>query len=940
MAAITPTPSRPTELAYLDHHRVLLCLPCQRAVRPGAGAEDHLRSVHRWTGARLAGALAWIMTLALQDPHTVNLPPDGAPPIPQLAVQAGYRCLDCVYRTVNRKNMYKHGRQARHGRVGRGWAEAALQTFSQGRYTRYWVVEGPSGGRPTGSLDRPAARRDEDGAATTTTTTTAAAAAAAAAADDDDDNDDDGDDDTWARILDQHDATAAREREARRQVVENATRPEQESTWVREMGWARHLAGKDPGALYRASLMPTAARARAGRQDRAAPAQEQEDRLHRIGASFERVMGRCVRRLDRVPHETLRWINSFDPAKPAAEPFRVKEREASMRRYKGWWKRYLCYCVRAGRLGREAARQEQGVRFNEGQWAVLVEVIKQVDDPDQTTEPVEPDEWKAWAARLDEAVFRFCVGSLKQKVAFQVYVNPLLHFAAVLGFRGEAGAWKEAKDYTGQLAGLVWCGRALMLEHFFTDTPDDPEAIIEETVEGFLTGYRTWLADGAHTPFSTIIRWMAYGKGYRRREGGAPRLLWEADGTTVRYLGERLTVAAFQGAAQAGVAEAAELLDGLMFGGWRAVEDRLDLGRVVDSLMYEGEGVSFATNGRNDWLKPGPRMLAQRGRARLWTAGRGWRQSRVADYLGRVGRFRQAHLVNTHIWGGQPGRGPEITTLRSCDAAGLSRNIFVFDGQVMIVTDRDKSQAVRGIGRKVARFLPGRVGRMMVAFVAWIVPFEQMLQRQIARPEVGAGAGTEGFLWRDERKGVWKTAELSQGLASLIGRSAGVTLKTAGFRQVAIGFGRRIEGIMIRQVAVGIGETGGAGETGETGDSAKTRGVRLDSVWDLQATHGSENARRHYAVDGRFPGKLQERMVENYREISRLWHRFLGGWDGGAEKKAAEENKGGKRRREMEKDENRAAAGRGDGGQRKRARVRVVVSSDEETDEDGESSEG
>jgi hypothetical protein len=75
-------------------------------------------------------------------------------------------------------------------------------------------------------------------------------------------------------------------------------------------------------------------------------------------------------------------------------------------------------------------------------------------------------------------------------------------------------------------------------------------------------------------------------------------------------------------------------------------------------------------------------------------------------------------------------------------------NIFVFDGKVMIITDRDESRVVRGVGQKVARFLPGRVERIIVAYITWIVPFEQMLQRQAAK------LGAEGFLWRDGRKGV------------------------------------------------------------------------------------------------------------------------------------------------------------------------------------------
>ncbi|KAH8680493.1 hypothetical protein BGZ61DRAFT_481181 [Ilyonectria robusta] len=53
----------------------------------------------------------------------------------------GYRCTACKYRTVNRKNMLGHPRTSVHLDVGSGWEEVMLQSFSQGRYTKYWIVD-------------------------------------------------------------------------------------------------------------------------------------------------------------------------------------------------------------------------------------------------------------------------------------------------------------------------------------------------------------------------------------------------------------------------------------------------------------------------------------------------------------------------------------------------------------------------------------------------------------------------------------------------------------------------------------------------------------------------------------------------------------------------------------------------------------------------------
>ncbi|RYP53350.1 hypothetical protein DL770_010995 [Monosporascus sp. CRB-9-2] len=696
----------------------------------------------------------------------------------------------------------------------------------------------------------------------------------------------------------------AAEEEKRRRTADGPGGVDAESTWVKEMGWAKHLEGVDLVELYEAGAGPISSATREKLRD--AAAKEEQRRLARLGESFDREMARCVKRLDAVPHETLRWLASIDPNKPAGRPFGTKDHASSMDRYRTYWKRYLCYCVRARRLGRDAAEARHRVRFSDAQWAALGGMARLLDGDDgddgddgergRGTDGEGPGGGGGAPGRteaLDRSVFQFCICSLKQKVAFRVYNNPLLHFAAVLGIDGAGAApsWRPARNYTGQLAGIMWCGRLLMLEHVFEGQPDDPEDMGVEIVERFKHEYRQWLADGSNTPFSTIIRWMSYGKGHRRKEGGTARIMWEEGGEALRYLGQRIELREFRGAARAGVREAEDLLDGLFFGGWADARASIETARLVDSMVYEGPGRSFATNGRNEWLRPGYQRVAELARGALWDgrAGR-WRQARVAGFLSRLRDFKKALLINTHVWGGQPGRGPEIMTVRHCDTQQLLRNVFVFDGQVLLVTDRDKSKAIRGIGRKVARFLPEHVGKMMVAYVAWLLPFEGMLAARgpAAAPAAAPPPPLDGWLWGDGRKGRWETAELSKQLASATGRHLGVELTVADYRHVAIELGRKIRGLVMRQLEVEIGadDGDGDGDGGQAGDGECGYGDpatgearprrKMEYIWDLQATHGSAIAQQHYALDIRFPGQLQPQMIANYREISRLWHQYLG----------------------------------------------------------------
>jgi len=79
------------------------------------------------------------------------------------------------------------------------------------------------------------------------------------------------------------------------------------------------------------------------------------------------------------------------------------------------------------------------------------------------------------------------------------------------------------------------------------------------------------------------------------------------------------------------------------------VERSIDMGRIVDSLMYEGPDRSFVTNEKNAWLDPGHRFLAQKCQGSLWKRDHGWQMKKVAAYLRRLKVFKLLQFANTHI---------------------------------------------------------------------------------------------------------------------------------------------------------------------------------------------------------------------------------------------------------------------------------------------------
>ncbi len=119
--------------------------------------------------------------------------------------------------------------------------------------------------------------------------------------------------------------------------------------------------------------------------------------------------------------------------------------------------------------------------------------------------------------RLDQAVFWFCIVSLKQKVA--VDCSPI-RCSTSPPYSGSTGSgWHGGRPATLRASSRASCGAgACRCSSISSRQADDPKAANDmppAAVEHFSSGFRTWLADG--TGISAMIRWMAYGKGHRKQ---------------------------------------------------------------------------------------------------------------------------------------------------------------------------------------------------------------------------------------------------------------------------------------------------------------------------------------------------------------------------------------------------------------------------------------
>ncbi|KAI3578614.1 hypothetical protein IWW34DRAFT_737753 [Fusarium oxysporum f. sp. albedinis] len=873
-------------------YQILICRLCQAAVRPGSSIETHFRQKHLLKGQVLKDIKDYYGTLELADPKLAATPEDNSEAIEQLVISHGYSCNACRYLTIARDNIVRHWREAGHGAAEERWTEVRLQTWMGGHYARYWIV------RDDSDSNGPSDTADEANARSQSAMDEVIAASEAR--------------------LKEKDAARLRKGDLKEDI-------DRDSSWVKRVGWVRHFGSRDLTSIHDAAEW-LRARAATGRRT---VAQDDEEAvrerllLGRLGQSFDREVERCCWRLDSVPTETLQWLASISSTTPSGQPFGRKGKEASMIKYKSVGHRYLGFCWKAYRIGRKEALERWAVRFTDEQWSLLQDIADELErdrvpsshdsgffsgrerqatdkDEDEYQDDDNSDEDERGSegmtssldGALDRAVFNFIVASIKTHVGGNVYTNSLLCFCAALGINRHPLGYLEPHLYTGMLAGILWWARLFFLEAVFENQPVDQDEVGIEAVLTFREEHTSWMCIGTHSVISTIIGWMAYGKGYRQKNGGQPSIRWSDDEEGLFHMGEHISVEDFTRTLRDEVTEAEKLLNGLFGGVWQTVSKKIDMGRIVDNMIRLGAGQSFASNPKNKWLEAGPAKVMRLMEASIWDAARvRWKRQRVKRWLRDLRLLRETLLVLVHTWGGLPGRGPEITTLRHCDSWQLIRNVFILDGQVMIVTDRDKMKAIRDNGRKVARFIPDRIGRMVVAYIAWLLPTERVLRQECQLNEPH-GEQLE-YMWRDGSSSVWETDRLSKKLARVMQAGTGVRLGVGRYRAIAIEMGRRIRGLVIRQLEGKMDEDEDENVeidpiTGEPVDC----GGSWNIVWDLQSTHGTRIARQHYAVHIGFPGKLQPEMIATFKEISKLWHQFLESAEEGKEKKVPKRKQG------------------------------------------------
>ncbi|KAK4971943.1 hypothetical protein LTR66_011352 [Elasticomyces elasticus] len=528
----------------------------------------------------------------------------------------------------------------------------------------------------------------------------------------------------------------------------------------------------------------------------------------------------------------LGWLNSPHKEKFNPDPFSIYYETSIHEKYTAYWKRFTCYCLRLlhadDRHGHAfSAREQESLREL---WGIL-----ELEDENE--------------AALNTRVFDL-------NIPFWMYEDrahsksAIVRFCAELRIDGKKGCYRPPSDYGQILATLLYCARLLMFEHAL---PADKREHIVNPCKTFLHIHHRWLIDGRLTPFHFVDNLLAYALGAGKDVGGKPRVQWSADKQTVIYQGQRLHLSQLRDFVTQLCDAAVDIFyKDLMFLPDPSMIRSIDLRGRADDMNDSTIGYSFVTDRRNDLHGGRERMLNRLGmspeRAALLELGsdgfelesKGWRK-----YQSQLEKFKDVLFILMHICGEAPARGTEIFTVRHTNAAQNMRNIFVLDEEMVFVTVYHKSQAVTRQHKVVPRFLPGRVRQSLVVYLADILPFITLVDRN------GVSGPLRSFLWVD-RKRVWNTSRATRALT----------------QETSIRMAYRITFQDYRHIAIAIDREHVRGLMGDTDDDQ-------DDLYDLGAAHSSRTADQMYGIDASMLRSLSARSINASREVTDWWHWFL-----------------------------------------------------------------
>jgi len=106
-------------------------------------------------------------------------------------------------------------------------------------------------------------------------------------------------------------------------------------------------------------------------------------------------------------------------------------------------------------------------------------------------------------------------------------------------------------------------------------------------------------------------------------------------------------------------------------------------------------------------------------------------KERALRYLKQCDKFVKHLLAGIHLTSSMPARVEELRVVRWADSRAVPRNVFVYNGRLLLVFMYNKASTRSNNSFYIVRVPCLGVERALFLYLAWIRPFVNLLIRQL-----------------------------------------------------------------------------------------------------------------------------------------------------------------------------------------------------------------
>lgn len=487
---------------------------------------------------------------------------------------------------------------------------------------------------------------------------------------------------------------------------------------------------------------------------------------------------------------------------------------------------------------------------------------------------------------------------LYQNVFSDFYDSPIVHFVQAIGISPSTHTFLGPADMSQTLASIQWCMRLFFQSRFQNglarirnEFHDRGSAEYAQAMDVYRQQYQKSrqqaVVAGCPGPFGYISATLAASISHSRHSHPKLRLTYMKDGSGLIFDGQTYLYASIKEVVQQNIEELCAMMPELTGFGLH----QLGL-PAISSLKDDLENVSsdhyFALDERNNpkTLDRIPaRCLAMLGKIFLAVDKDVMAESSYQPYLCKFKAFASRLACLLLMTCGMPPRGPELFSLNFKNTAMRRRQVFIVDGEMMLLFSYHKSQTVTGRPKNIARFPCAASSQLLLVYLLVLRPIlgtlgherAEMFPSQAVIENLDVAMSPQLFPSTNRRGEIFDTGRdvtpIMKNLSVLRGLPP---MGVAAWRHIVKAIGRSClnNNDLVRSVqdlAPELLEEDGSCDPESVPDTAD-----MDMVREMQHGHSVKTGSRVYAVSMREVHELGPEVLQMYRDLSRSTNRFLG----------------------------------------------------------------